>query len=242
MHLTGEIRKKIRGALVYPVLIITYVAGLITFMGNMLVPMFRELAHGQPMPIGPQMIEAFSTFMTAEWKMVLIGLVSAFIGIMLALPRYTGPGRTQIDDFPIFRLYRILNGIVFLYALGAMTKAKMGVDQALYAILEDSTPWMASRIDPVIVNLQEGAELGDAFEQTGHGFPDDTVIGDLYVFQASGGLDTGLIEVAEMWIEETQDYAERLSKTLNKWGLLIAALAIVGFYLSIFQLYSLVGG
>ena len=105
---------KIRGALVYPAIILVVILAVLAFMMIMVVPQVQGLYEdmGEELPAITKILVAISTFFGQLWWLVLAVVVGAVVGAYMLVKR-TDFGRRIMDSFkiqaPIFgKLFRKL--------------------------------------------------------------------------------------------------------------------------------------
>jgi type IV pilus assembly protein PilC len=94
----AEIISKVRGALIYPLLVIFVMIAVVTFMITTVLPHVQEIYAGIPgatLPIVTRLLLAVSHFITKYWWLVIILLVvSTFLTTRWAR---AGPGKDVVD-------------------------------------------------------------------------------------------------------------------------------------------------
>ena len=94
----AELISKVRGAMVYPIIVLLVMAGVVGFMIVSVLPQVEELYSGLPganLPLVTRMLLAISDFVVSFWwlALILIG-IGVFMGTRWAR---TGPGRNFVD-------------------------------------------------------------------------------------------------------------------------------------------------
>ena len=93
---------KIRGALVYPVIILVVIIAVLAFMMIAVVPQVRNLYEdmGKPLPGLTEFLVGLTDFMAAWWWL-LLGILAGAIGGMVYSVKNTKAGRKTMDAFKI---------------------------------------------------------------------------------------------------------------------------------------------
>ncbi len=94
----AELASKVRGAMIYPVIVILVMVAVVTFMLVSVLPQVEELYDGIPgaeLPLITRMLLATSSFVISFWWLVLIAIgVITFFTTRWAR---TGPGKQVVD-------------------------------------------------------------------------------------------------------------------------------------------------
>lgn len=96
----AEIMAKVRGAMVYPLIVMLVMAGVVIFMLTTVLPQVQEIykgIKGAQLPMVTKILLAISQFIIHYWWLCLILLaVGAFFGTRWAR---SGPGKIVVDGF-----------------------------------------------------------------------------------------------------------------------------------------------
>ncbi len=230
-------RKKLISSLIYPVVLITLVMGLMTFMFTVVIPQFATLYDqmGNKLPAITTDLLAFGKWMQHS----LVYLVLIFVAFVIALWRFslTDRGRDAMDGFRIKMpvLGKIwLKYQVALFARTLSTLLTGGLP--LVPSLETAARSISSRrvskaITSSIVTVREGKNLADSLSGTGV-FP--TMASEMIaVGEQTGALPAMLNSAAEFYEE---DVATALTAAL---ALIEPAILIVMGIVVVFILISL---
>lgn len=101
---------------------------------------------------------AFSAFVESYLVLILLVLAAIVYTIVWSLPNLTGSFRRKLDRYFIWRLYRDLQGALFLAVLSTMVKKRQNVSDNLVNSLaqmrEGTTPWRRWHIEKMLDNIQ----------------------------------------------------------------------------------------
>ena len=102
---------------------------------------------------------SFSDFLT-NWLLVIVVFAAAILYLVAwSLSNYTGEYRKKLDKYLLWRMYRDMQGALFLAVLSTMVKNRSGAGDNLLVALEKmrvgSTPWRRSHINRMIDNIQD---------------------------------------------------------------------------------------
>lgn len=131
-----DTRRMVRGAMIYPAVLITLCIGSVVFLMTWLVPKFMKVFEGkeQFLPLPTKILLATSEFMKTQWWMLLGFVALAVLGFTAMLRSKTG--KLYFDTFilrvPIFRkLLRSLYITRSLQAFGEMINAGVPILDSL---------------------------------------------------------------------------------------------------------------
>ncbi len=239
------IKRKVKGAMVYPVAIVIVaviaVAVLLTFVIPVFAQLFQDL--GGQLPLPTRIVIALSNFLRRYFFII----VAAIIGLILAVRYYykTEVGHLQIDSFllklPIFgtlikkqaiaRFSRTLStllssGVNILDAL-EITAGTTGNKLVENAVLRSRT------------SIAQGESIADPLSKEKALFP-PMVIQMITIGEQTGGLDEMLSKVADFYDDEVDQAVANLMNALEPivivtLGGLIGGM-VMAMYLPIFKM------
>ncbi len=227
-----RLKKKVIGALVYPIAVLTIASAILTFIMVFIIPRFEEIFRdlGVRLPAITDCLIGMSRFMASWWWMMAIGGVAIVIGARLF--RRTAKG-AEVVDRAALRM-PVLGGIVkkssvarFTRTLGTLVQSGVGFLDAL-DITRASTPNFVVRraINEVRESVKEGETINEPLRRSG--VFDDIVVNMIKVGEETGELDRMLIKVADTYDEEV-DAAVAAMMALLEPALIIVMGTIVGF-------------
>ncbi|GAC1399716.1 MAG: type II secretion system F family protein [Thermoanaerobaculia bacterium] len=238
-----NLRKRVVGALIYPVILILLSSVMVFIMLTVVIPKFTEFFAGFDAQLPPftRAMIALAMFLRTNLVLVLVGVVgSAFVFRQWI----TTAGRTLWDRFKlqvplvggIFHRFAILQ---FTQSLGTLLSGGTPMVPALEIASQSITNQaVSSRVFGIVQNVREGEPLWRSLEST-------RVISDLAVEMIKVGESTGaltemLANVSEFYDEEIESRLGRMVAAIEPlilvfMGLVIAVL-LYAFYLPLFQL------
>jgi type IV pilus assembly protein PilC len=240
------LQRKVIGTLVYPGVLITLSAVLITILMTFVIPRFVEFFKDfeAQLPLLTRIVIAFATFLKTNFPLILAGLISG--GFVLWRFARTASGRDRID-FARLRI-PVLGGIFQRFAITQFTRA-------LGTLLAGGTPLVPAleigadaignrhvsrRVREVVPRIREGGELWKALEST-ELFTDLTVE-MIKVGETSGALEEMLGSVSEFYEEEIDARLSRVISFVEPAILVIMggviATILLSVYLPIFTIIS----
>lgn len=237
-----ELRGKVRGALVYPVILTVFGVAAMVFILVVLVPQFKPVFAGIDLPLPTRMLFAMSDLILERWPVALGLTVLIVLGIRGFLA--SDYGREAWDRWrlkiPLLgKTLRMLSITRFCRILGTMMGNGVPIIQAL-TISKDAAGCtiLAQSIETATENVRGGQPLADPLRASGL-FPIE-IIEMIAVAEESNQMEKVLVEIADTVERRTNrqvDLAVRLIEPL----ILVAiagtiGLMAVGLYYPIFNM------
>lgn len=237
---------KIRGALVYPAIILVVIIAVLAFMMIMVVPQVQGLYKdmGEELPPLTQFLVAVSNFFGDFWWLVFIVLV-IIIGTLYYAVKRTPGGRKAMDAFkinvPIFGgLFRKL--YVSRFARTAEMMLATGVpmlESIKIAIEATSNVVVEEEYSKSLEIIQGGKPLSEALKERLYMLP--LVPQMASIGEESGKIDEMLGKAATVYENELDEQINNIS-TMIEPVLLVAMAALIGIVIggTLLPIYSLV--
>lgn len=216
---------KIRGALVYPAIILVVIIAVLAFMMVMVVPQVKNLYEdmGEELPGLTQGLVGLSDFFGNFWWLVLL-VLGAIVGAIFYAVKKTPGGRRAMDGFkihiPIFGgLFRML--YVSRFARTAEMMLATGVpmlDSVKIAIEAVSNTVVEEEYSKSIEVIKGGKPLSESLEGRNYMLP-------LVPQMASIGEESGKID--EMLGKAAQVYENELDEKINNISTMIEPILMV---------------
>lgn len=229
---TEKIKSKIKEALAYPVVVLLFALGVLTFVMLVIVPRFEDIfkQFGQELPAITKVLIDFSRFMATRWYVVFGIPIALYVlyRYLLRLPRFrffvdkvrlrTPIAGTLIEKTIIARFSR---------TLGTLLNSGVPILEAL-EIVEASIPNMvlAQAVAEVRASVREGETMAGPLHESQ--IFDDLVVNMIDVGEATGSLDQMLLKIADTYEDEVDTQVGTLFKLMEPILLLLLA-GIVGF-------------
>ena len=227
-----RLKKKVVGALIYPIAVMTIASAILTFIMVFIVPKFEAIFKdlGIGLPAITAVLISFGDFMAGWWWLLALGAAASIVGLRLF--RQTATGGNLIDRFML--VVPVLGGIVkksaiarFTRTLGTLVTSGVSFLDAL-EITKAATPNVVVRaaITEVRESVKEGETINEPLRRSG--VFDDIVVNMIKVGEETGELDRMLIRIADTYDEEV-DAAVAAMMALLEPALVIVMGVIVGF-------------
>ena len=245
----ADVISKVRGALVYPIIVLMVMIGVVSYMLVTVLPQVKILYEGTPggvakLPPVTKVLLAVSEVLQHHWWVILIILgILAFVTTKWAR---TGPGKEVVDKakmrMPGFgKLF--MKMYMARFARTSSTLVASGVP--LIRVLEITAKAVNNvHIERSINRATEQVKSGKALSDSISGDPNflPLVPGMLHIGEESGASEQMLSKVAEYYEKEVDDEIKAISTIIEPFMMIlmgISALIIVAAVL--LPVYSLTG-
>jgi type IV pilus assembly protein PilC len=244
----SKLKKKVKGAMIYPTTIVSVAVIVVAILLIFVIPVFAQLytSMGKALPVPTQITISISNWFVSSWYLIVLGVGGVIFGISFYYK--TADGRMTIDRLllrlPIFgdllrkvAVARFSQNMAILLSSGvpildglAITARTAGNKVVEKAIVDSRT------------SISQGKTVAEPLKDSKI-FP-PMVCQMVAVGENTGGLDTMLRKVAELYEEEVDDAVTNLTAMMEPMimivlGVILGGL-VISMYLPIFQLGSLV--
>lgn len=242
----AALRAKVKGAMIYPIMIILVVIVVITVLMAFVIPQFTELfsSMGASLPLPTMILIGASDFFKSFWWLIFAGLFGIWYGSKTWFKTEAGEKWRDgmVLKLPLFgELTRKMVTARFTRTLGTLIQSGVPILQAL-TIVKDTTGnvIIGSAMDGVSAAVTEGEPLAAPLHRMGIFAP--MVTNMIAVGEETGALDQMLVRIAnnyDMIVEETVKSLTALMEP----AIIIVMAVIVGFivialFLPLFELSS----
>ncbi len=244
------VRSKVKGAMWYPLVVITIALSVVAVILIFVVPKFANMFEGLggELPWLTQKLVDFSDGLVLYWYIPLMGII-AFI-VLFNMINKTGQGRYIIDKamlrLPVFGIIAQKSAIArFARTFGTLLDTGVPILQTLLIVKDTSGSEVISR---AMIDIHSSIRDGDTVSEPMKSFPifPPLVVHMIAVGEETGALDQMLIKVAEAYEREVDDAVDGLAKLIEP--LLIVMLGgiigtvVVALYLPIFTITQQIKG
>lgn len=233
MKKSQSLRSKVRGALIYPAVILVatigVVGGLIFFILPKILPIFKSLKV--TLPFTTRALMFLSDSLRAHYILIGLGFL-AFIGLLLVLrsiPATRYILHRMLLSMPIFGNISVgFNMANMTRILGMLLKSGEKIVQAISITADASSNLVYKKaLQEAVIEIQKGKTLYAYFEEHERLFP-PTVSRMIEVGEKTGNLDNNLAYLAEFYENEVDEVTKNLSGILEPILLVVMGVA-VGF-------------
>lgn len=239
----AETVSKIRGAMVYPLIVVVVMIAVVSFMLITVLPQVKTLYEGMPganLPFITKVLLAMSQFVINFWWVVLI-----VIGVIIFLTTRwarTGPGKEVVDRLkmrmpPFGPLFMKVYMARFSRTGSTLVASGVPLIQMLEIVARSVNNIHIERsIDKAIEKVKGGKSLADALE----GDPNflELVPNMLRIGEQSGSMENMLAKTADYYEKEVDEQIKTISTiiepmlmvTLGVVALIIVAAVLLPIY------------
>jgi len=243
-----ELRRKIKSAMTYPLVVVILVTFILAAMLLFVVPQFETIYAqlGGKLPLPTRILLGVSQALRNYWYLFM-GFVAASV---FALRRYkrTERGRATVDaaklKIPIFgQLFRKTALARFSSTLGMLLRSGVPILQALDIVADTVNNKVISK---AVVDVQGSVREGESIAKplSRHAVFPPMVVQMLAVGEETGAVDTMLDKVAEFYNSEVSASVDALTSLIEP--LLIAIVggavgaAVIALYMPMFNIINLI--
>lgn len=243
----AEVLSKVRGAMIYPAIVVVVLFGIIIFMTTTVLPQVANLYKSLPganLPFITKVLLAFSHFLTAFWWVVLI-LVAASIYMLRKYLSSPG-GQELFDDFKI-KAWPLKDLFMKLYmARFARTAATLiGAGVPMIKMLQTTADAVGnSRITESINKAVEQVKGGKALSASIKNDPHflELVPDMISIGEQSGALETMLTRVADYYEKEVDNQIKTINTIIEPvLMIVVGVMALIVVAAVLLPIYSLAG-
>ncbi len=246
MEKAVRLKKKIKGAMVYPAVVFTVTLSILLLIMVFVVPRFETVFKSLPgvgeLPVITQKLQAFSKFLLERWYVLILGVI-----LLVAAVKFIGRTRAGRRFFDRLRLNLPIIGPLarrvvvarFARTFGTLIASGVPILEAIdicratagNVILEEA-------LGKVRDSISEGGTIAEPLGESG--IMDDIVINMVDVGEETGELDKMLIRIADNYDEEVDVAVGALVSILEPLMILFMGgavfLIVLGLFLPLLKL------
>ena len=244
------LKRKIKGAMVYPAVIFTVAGAAVTVLLLFAIPTFQQMfeSAGVPLPGPTLFVITLSEILQSYWYAIFGGI--AAIILLIRQWYQTSAGQLAIDTMmlkaPIFGPLQRKSAIArFTRTLGTLVSSGVSILDGL----EITARTAGNRVihDAIMesrASIAGGETISEPLKKSGV-FP-PMVVQMINVGEQTGGLDEMLTKIADFYDEEVDAAVEALLAAMEPLmivflGVVVGGM-IIAMYLPIFDMMNAVGG
>ena len=229
-----KLRKRVKSALTYPMLILIMAIAIVIFLVTYILPTFVQMFEGMdlPLPVPTKILILFTKAATNPAIVVPVIILLVLLGVALVQYIKTPTGRKQFDTLKLqLPVFGLLNKKVavsrFCRTLGTLLASGVPLLQALEITGKASgNEIVAETVSKIRESIREGESIAAPMGMSGL-FP-PMVSHMVAVGEETGNLDQMLAKVADFYDTEVEYFLESLTSMLEPL-LMLGMGAVVGF-------------
>jgi type IV pilus assembly protein PilC len=248
LEASARLRKKIKSAMTYPVIVICIAMAITTFLIVKVVPIFGEIFQdfGSKLPAPTQFLIDVSDFMRGEWYYLVLGIGGVFFGIRTFLRSTRGK---QLWDRWKLKL-PVFGPLVHKICMSRFARTFAQLIRSGVPILEvldivggaSGNHVVETSIKGVSSDVEKGDNLSVALSKKPI-FP-PMMLRMVAAGEATGKIDTMLEKMADFWDEEIEAMLDALTSLIEPLlivflGVIVGGI-VIAMFLPIFKLNEVV--
>jgi type IV pilus assembly protein PilC len=244
-----KLKKKVKGAMIYPVVVSTIAVGVIAVIMIFVVPTFSKMfaSLGGTLPLPTRLVVNLSNFIAGIGGLLVAGAIIALV-VFIVQVRRTEKGKHVIDKillkFPIFG--SLLNKVAvakFTRTLGTLVSSGVPILDGLEITAKTSGNKV---VEYAIMDVRKGVVGGKTLAEPitkAKVFP-PMVTHMIAVGESTGALDAMLAKIADFYDDEVDAAVSNLTAMMEPVLMVFLGGAVgfivVAMYLPIFKLITLI--
>lgn len=234
-----EMRRKIKGAMAYPMMLMGMTVGIVILMLAVVVPTFRDtLSKLEVEPEGlTAAVYAISDFLLEWWKIILLIVLS--IALLICIMNRTEKGKYLFDVLklkaPIIKTIQI-NTITsrFARAFSLLLSSGLDLNEALYATeIVLGNRYLKERFNHAAEAVRGGMSLTNAFE-SGQLFP-AMLIQMITIGEKTNALSEVLTRSCKFFDDQVEESVNSLTNKLQPIMLIIMGSVVCVLFLAVYS-------
>ncbi len=248
LEASARLRKKVKSAMTYPVIVICIAFAITTFLIVKVVPIFGEIFKdfGAKLPAPTQFLIDVSDFVRADWYFLVLGIGGVIFGVRYFLRSVRGK---KMSDrwklkMPIFGpLLHKISMSRFARTFAQLIRSGVPILEVLDIVGGSSGNYVVEQsIRGVSIDVEEGDNLSVAMSKKKI-FP-AMLLRMVAAGEATGKIDTMLEKMADFWDEEIEAMLDALTSLIEPLlivflGVIVGGI-VIAMFLPIFKLNEVV--
>ena len=243
----AEIISKVRGALIYPLIVVLVLVGVVTFMLTTVLPQIQALYKSLPgaeLPLITKILMGLSSFFVNYWWAIV--LIIAVATIFLTRWSKTSGGREVVDElkmriWPVGKLYRKLYMARFARTGATLIGSGVPMIKMLTTTAEAVGNVHVSRS---VLKATEGVQAGKSLSEslTNDPYFLDLVPDMIKIGEQSGQIEGMLNKVADYYEREVDNQIKAISTIIEPALMIVVGImALIIVAAILLPIYGLAG-
>jgi type IV pilus assembly protein PilC len=248
LEATARLKKKVKSAMTYPVIVVCIAFAITTFLIVRVVPIFGEIFKdfGAKLPAPTQFLIDISEFVRSEWYFLILGIVGTIVGVRMFVRSKRGK---EIWDKWKLKL-PVFGPLIHKIAMSRFARTFAQLIRSGVPILE-------------VIDIVGGASGNDVIEKSIRSMGADVEKGDnlsaamskkpifppmllrmVAAGESTGKIDNMLEKMADFWDEEIEAMLDALTSLIEPMlivflGVIVGGI-VIAMFLPIFKLNEVV--
>lgn len=230
-----ELRKKIVGAMIFPLIMISLSLIVIAGYSQKVFPAFASVVPVEKWPGVTQNLYKFGTALyQGLWIKILVGFIIFVFLSRFAMANLSGNVRNKIFDKVLpFSTYRQLASSVFLNNLALMLSNSIPLTDSLHIVRLNANRWLRWHIDSMNDKMAQGVHYSKALS-TGLLGKEELLNISLYAELPS--FNEVLRSVSDRSRDHIQEYIKKLAGLLKNLATVVLGGGVVWVFIALFAL------
>ena len=219
MEKSLKLKKKVIGALIYPIVVTVVAVGILAGIMTFVIPAFKKMFEetGIPLPAITELLINVSSFVANYWFLLPGFPIAGVLAIKLTASH--PKGKYMLDKFtlymPVFGTILHKSTISrFCRTLGTLISSGVPILESLSITREStSNDVIAKAIDDVHASIREGESIARPLQDAG--VFDDMMINMVDIGEETGELDKMLVKIADNYDDDVDIAVESLSSIIE---------------------------
>ncbi len=234
-----RLKRKIKGAMMYPTIVVIVAIAVVTVLLTFVVPKFAEMfkSAGKALPAPTQIVMNISDFLVGYGGYLFLGIV----GVIVAIMQYykTPAGRFQIDAIllkaPGIGVLQTKSAVArFTRTLGTLLNAGVSIIDALQVTGKTSGNKVVEKgVMKTVDSISGGNSIAEPIQETGI-FP-PMVVQMIAVGEKTGGLPDMLLRVSDFFDEEVDAAVESMTSMIEPLIIVFLGVVIGGILVAMYM-------
>ena len=233
-----ELRRKVRSAMTYPIVVMVLVLLIVTAMLLFIIPMFKGLYAdlGGTLPLPTRVLLGVSSFVRTFWYLLFGSVFGAFWGFRRWVR--SEPGRKRWDTIklkvPVMGLLVRKTALArFSRTLSALVRSGVPILESLDIVAETSGNHVVSL---AVLDTQFAVKSGEPMSQRLERHPvfPPMVVQMMAVGEETGALDEMLDKIADFYDQEVEATVEALTSLIEPLLIVVMGAAVGGMVISLY--------
>lgn len=250
MEKSEKTKGQVKGAMIYPAVILIVAALVISGILIFIIPKFNEFysSAGKAPPALTQMVVALSDALVHKWYIFLAAVVGIPYGIMIYIQ--TPEGKALIDSYvlkvPVVGEVALKSSIARLSrTLSTLLSSGVGLVEAIEIAARTAGNGV---IEGILIKSKESVVQGRSFSAplSKEKIIPDMVAQMIAIGEQSGSMDVMLGKIADFYEDEVESAVKAMTSLIEPLMMVflggIIAVLVIAMYLPIFNMGEIVGG
>ncbi len=246
MEKNMAIRRKVKGAMIYPAVVVMIALTVVTFLMIYVIPTFAEIfvGLGTTLPVPTQIIMGISEWMQHNFMTMFIGVIVIVVAIRLFYK--TEFGKRLLDGMmlkaPVFGpLLRKVAVARFTRTLGTLISSGVPILDGLDITARTAgNKVVEEAVLETRVAISEGRSISEPLSETDV-FP-PMVVQMIAIGEQTGALDSMLNKIADFYDDEVDQAVSNLTQLIEPMMIVVLGVIIGGIVIAMYlPMFKLIG-